>query len=201
MRLFVAIEIPQAVKDQIDCWWENTQTHLDADLWRVVSPHLWHLTLAFYGDVAGHEVDDLSEELAECARQHRPIPLSLGDYGLFPKPAKPRLFWLGVQEDNSEHQLKSLARCCRRAGHTIIANRTAKESAFKAHITLARSRTNRQAVDMQRLMMITDMPEINWRAESIHLYHSVLKAEGPQYRRLESFELNVSRWQKRGKYS
>jgi len=201
MRLFVAIELPQPVKDQISCWWENTQAHLESDLWRPVSPHLWHMTLAFYGDVAGHDIDDLAEELAECARHHRPINLSLGDYGLFPKPAKPRVFQLGVQEDADEHRLKSLARCCRRAGHTVITNRTAREATFHPHITLARSVTNRQAVDMQRLLMITDAPEINWQAEQFHLYHSVLRAEEPQYQRLESFELNALRWQKRGKYN
>ena len=200
MRLFVGIEIPPSVKDQISLWWEEVRGHLDPDLWRPVAPHLWHMTLAFYGDVSGREADDLSEALAECAHNSTAMTLKTGGYGLFPKPSKPRVFWAGVHEESDDDNLKHLARCCRRAGHDTVRKRTAREAAFQAHITVARIKAHAGMMDMERMQLMADMPELDWRADRINLYQSILRPEGPQYRRLETFELNGSSHRTRGKY-
>ncbi|NWF39839.1 RNA 2',3'-cyclic phosphodiesterase [Mariprofundus sp. NF] len=200
MRLFTGIEIPDSVKEQLMLWWSASCPALEAEQWRAVSPHLWHLTLAFYGEVSGHEADDIAEELAQCTSEAAPISLKTGGYGLFAKPSKARVFWVGVEEDPDCNSLKHLARCCRRAGHATVRKRTAREAAFQAHITVARSTAQHGFLDLQRLQMMADVPEINWRADRINLYQSILKPEGPQYRRLETFELNSSRFRTRGKY-
>ena len=200
MRLFVGFEIPTSVKDQISLWREEAVGHLNPDDWRLVAPHLWHLTLAFYGDVPGGDVDDLSEELAERALSTTVLSLKTAGYGVFPKPSKPRVFWAGVREQSDADNLKQLARCCRRAGHATVRKRTAREAAFQAHITVARSRAHSGAMDMERLQMMADLPELEWRADRISLYQSILRPEGPQYRRLETFELNGSSHRTRGKY-
>ncbi len=192
MRLFAAIEIPQPVQDQIELWWQEARGHLDPDLWREVPPHLWHLTVAFYGDVSGDETDDLAEELAEYASQSSEIHLQLKNYGVFPNASKANVFWVGVQEKPDVNHLKHLTRCCRRAGHMAVHKRTAKETSFQAHITVARSKAHNQLMDMQRMQMIAALPEIDWMVGRIHLYHSILRPEGPQYRRLETFDLNTA---------
>ena len=52
MRLFAALEVPEAIKYEINAWWQLAYPRLGPDLWRAVLPHQWHMTLAFYGDVA-----------------------------------------------------------------------------------------------------------------------------------------------------
>jgi len=200
MRLFAGIEIPDSVKEQLMLWWSASGSALEAEQWRAVSPHLWHLTLAFYGEVSGHEADDIAEALMQCASDVQTLSLKTTGFGLFPKPSKARVFWVGVEEDRECNSLKHLARCCRRAGHATVRKRTAREAAFQAHITVARSTAHHGSVDLQRLQMMADVPEINWRADRISLYQSILKPEGPQYRRLETFELNSSSHRTRGKY-
>ena len=200
MRLFAGIEIATPVKDQIALWWSEAGGILDAGLWRPVSPHLWHLTLAFYGEVSGFEADSIAEELLQCTSDVAPFRLKTAVYGLFPKPSKARVFWVGVEEDSDCNSLKHLARCCRRAGHATVRKRTAREAAFQPHITVARSITHHEVVDLQRLQMMADVPEVSWRADRINLYQSILGPKGPQYRRLERFELNSSRFRPRGNY-
>lgn len=169
-------------------------------MWRPVSPYLWHLTLAFYGEVSGFEADNIAEELLQCTFDVTPFRLKTAACGLFPKPSKARVFWVGVEEDSDCSSLKHLARCCRRAGHATVRKRTARESAFQPHITVVRSITDHEAVDLQQLQMMADVPELNWHADRVNLYQSISGQKGPQYRRLEIFELNSSRFRTRGKY-
>jgi len=199
MRLFAAIELPEAVIDELHDWWRQAVPALDADDWRPVSPHLWHMTLAFYGDVSGHDADDLAEALVECAALTPPLILKTGGSGFFPGPARPRVFWAGVRDAAPDGQLKRLAHCCRRAGHATVRKRTAKESAFRGHITVARGRGFPAPVGMADVQLLPEVPPINWRAASLSLFQSILQPDGPQYRRLETFELKGSTMGTRGK--
>jgi len=200
MRLFAGIEIPSSVQHQIHLWWQQAGKHFSPELWRPVSPDLWHITLAFYGDCSGSVSDDLAESLAECASQNSIIDLKTAGFGCFPKPEKANVFWLGVQDNSGDGNLKHLARCCRRAGHATVRKRTAREAAFQGHITLARSRERRLCVELESLQSIADVPELDWCADRIILYQSILAPHGPQYRRLERFELRSSSDRTRGRY-
>ncbi|ATX81747.1 2'-5' RNA ligase [Mariprofundus ferrinatatus] len=200
MRLFAGIELPSNITDQLTLWWESERGYLDPDHWRPVAPHLWHLTLAFYGEVSGGDVDDLAEELAECSRNAKALTLKTGNFGFFPRASKPRVFWVGVDEAGDGDGLKHLARCCRRAGHATVRKRTATEAPFRGHITVARVRGHAALPDMEQLQMMADVPVLDWGVQRINLYQSILRPEGPQYRRLETFELNGSSNRTRGKY-
>ena len=56
MRLFVAIEMPESVIDEIAAWWQGACLYLPASEWRDLPNRNWHLTLAFFGDVRGRDV-------------------------------------------------------------------------------------------------------------------------------------------------
>jgi 2'-5' RNA ligase len=195
MRLFAALDISDDVTSSLSDWWEGACIHLDAKDWRHVPPHHWHLTLAFYGDVAGDDADDLAESLADCAARSPILNLKTEVCGVFPRPRRPRVFWAGVADASAGSDLKHLARCCRRVGHDTVRQRNAKETAFRAHITLARCRTNAKALDSESLELMPPLPQINWCVDSLSLFQSLLQPDGAQYRRLETFELK-----KRGLY-
>jgi len=189
MRLFAALDIPDFVKESLSDWWANACIHLDAKEWRHVPPHQWHLTLAFYGDVAGQDADNLAESLADCAMQSPVINLKTEAYGVFPKPHRARVFWAGIADAGTGSDLKHLARCCRRVGHATVRKRNAKESAFRAHITMARCKGHARALDVEYLALMPPLPQLSWSVNSLSLFQSVLQPEGAQYRRLETFEL------------
>jgi len=198
MRLFAAIELPEPVIDELHDWWQQAACHFDEESWRPVSSHLWHVTLAFYGDVGGHDADDLAEALMQCAQSSAPLLLETDRFGFFPRAARPRLFWAGIRDAEAGKRLKNLAHCCRRAGHATVRKRTARETAFRGHITMARGRGFPTPLTMSELALLAEVPTLDWCADRLTLFQSILQPDGPQYRRLETFELKGSVFGTRG---
>jgi len=194
MRLFAAIDLSEPAIEALADWQAEALSLLPSAEWRGVLPHLWHLTLAFYGDVDGNDADDLAEALDACAGDCPQLSLAINGFGLFPKVARANVFWAGVEESAEGDRLRHLARCCRRAGHATVRARTAKERAFRAHITVARARGRVGALDAASLLVMPELPRQTWCAESFSLYQSILRPEGPQYRRLERFKLKAPRY-------
>jgi len=187
MRLFAALELPDDVVDAMQAWQQEVSVFLPSTDWRAVPPQLWHLTLAFYGDVDADDADDLSEQLSECAALSPSLYLQTSGFGVFPRPEHPRVFWAGVDAVGDDKSLKRLAHCCRRAGHATVRKRSAKEAAFRGHITLARARGRVKPLVGESMLKLPPMPEIRWNASSLSLFQSILRPQGSQYRRLEVF--------------
>jgi len=189
MRLFAAIEMPESVIDEIAAWWQGACLHLPAGEWRDISKRNWHLTLAFFGDVRGQDVDVLSEALAVCAGETKAVGLKLGHPGVFPGKQRARIFWLGVEDTLHTGSLKVFARCCRQAGRATLRKRTAKEEPFRGHITLARKRGFPVPLAAEILAEMPQAPEAEWVANRLTLFQSELHRDGARYRILEEFEL------------
>ncbi|TLS67850.1 RNA 2',3'-cyclic phosphodiesterase [Mariprofundus erugo] len=191
MRLFAAVEISPDVEAELAEWWLLAGKHFDPQYWRQVKPAGWHLTLAYFGEVAGRDIDDLAESLAACAAVSPPLKLCCSGFGVFPRPQRPHVFWAGVDDVAESGAMRNLARCCRQAGHATVRKHTAGEAPFRGHITLARCRSDHGAFfaapDLQAL---PQLPELAWTAGRFCLFQSVLHAEGAQYRRLETFQLS-----------
>ncbi len=213
MRLFAALETPYTITEEIHAWWLEAGGQLNIGDWRDVPTKNWHLTLAFYGDVKGGEVDDLAEVLAEyvkgttkeplksgCIREgelsgvNAPIGLKTTEFGAFPKFSKPRVLWAGVGDLEGSGELKEMARCCRRAGRATVRKRSAKESPFKGHITLARANEFVVPITTGMLAGMPPFPKLTWEAESLSLFQSTLHPDGAKYRKLEEFSFGGIRY-------
>lgn len=192
MRLFAALDLPDHVMEELRAWWAGACIHLDVGDWREVPSANWHLTLAFYGDVEGGEADDLAENLAECAAHMTPFTLKLARFGAFPNLLRPRVLWVGVEDTDAAGSMKSLARCCRRAGRATVRKRSAKEQPFHGHITMARARHFPAPIAAEAVEEMPEVPEISWQARDLRLYRSVLHRDGARYSVLEEFELSGS---------
>ena len=86
-----------------------------------------------------------------------------------------------------------MARCCRRAGHATVRKRSAKVAPFRGHITLARGNEFTAPISAEMLAEMPPCPELEWVADSLVLYQSILRPEGAKYRKLEEFMFDVSR--------
>ncbi|MFG2307529.1 RNA 2',3'-cyclic phosphodiesterase [Streptomyces sp. NPDC048566] len=93
----------------------------------------WHLTLAFYGEVADAAVADLTERLRRGAHRTAPFPLSLRGGGHFGR----RALWAGAAGDTDALRLLAARAeaAGRKAGLALEEHR-----AYRPHLTLARSR-------------------------------------------------------------
>jgi len=214
MRLFAALETPYEIAEEIDAWWQETAMHLEPGDWRDVPVKNWHLTLAFYGDVHGDEVDDLAEALGEYVRGTTkpkpgmfarpregeepgvkgPVRLKTTEFGAFPRFTRPRVLWAGIDDADGSGNLRKMARCCRRAGHDTVRKSSAKETPFKGHITLARAREFASPITADILAGLEPLPELEWAADSLVLYQSTLHPDGAKYRKLETFNFEGNRY-------
>jgi 2'-5' RNA ligase len=217
MRLFAALETPYAITEEIHAWWLEASGQLNIGDWRDVPARNWHLTLAFYGDAEGSEVDDLAEALAEYVKGttkeplksgriregeepgvNGPIRLKTTGFGAFPRFSRPRVLWAGVDDLKGSGELKEMARCCRRAGRATVrkgkSKRSAKESPFKGHITLARGSEFTAPIDAETVAGMPPFPKLEWSVESLSLFQSTLHPDGAKYRRLEEFRFEGKRY-------
>jgi RNA 2',3'-cyclic 3'-phosphodiesterase len=190
MRLFASLAIPDEIRDELHAWWEAANAEVDPGEWRDVPPRNWHLTLAFFGEVDGHDSDDLAEALADCASRHESLAIRIQGFGAFPNLMRPRVLWAGVEDGpGSEGALARLARCCRLAGRATVRKRSARDEPFRGHVTLARASQQALPIEAEALQAMPEMPELAWTAGTLHLMQSILRPEGAQYRILEAFPL------------
>ncbi len=189
MRLFVAIVPPETAREAIQDWWQQARHALTPRKWREVPMEQWHLTLAFFGDIDEQEVESLADSLAHAVVGRPPLRLALCAPGAFPRLARARSFWVGVDgcgPDDSQ-ELSRLAAACRRMGPF-----TADGKPFRGHITLARSRGGAQRIQPEGLRELLPAPPIaNWSVKELVLFRSQLRRQGPLYTELCHIEWNT----------
>lgn len=168
MRLFAAVDPPPNVVEQLTAALPPRDDGL-----RYVPPEQWHLTLAFYGEVAESKVPALQDGLTRAADRSRPLQLRLVGAGSFPRQAaKARVVWVGVDGDVDE--LRRLADRCAGAGRRA---RIAMEArAFRPHLTLARARHG--AVDATGVVTaLAAFTSPWWTMSTVRLVRSTLGAK------------------------
>ncbi len=192
MRLFAAFALPDEIGEEIAAWWTAARVHLESWGWRSVPPENWHVTLAFYGEVPGAGVDALAEALEAEAGAAAPFALTTRGLGVFPRAARPRVFWLGVEEADGRGRLRRFARACMRA-LDAAGRRSGKQRAqkqpFVGHLTLARLSGEPFPMEMSVLEDLPAPPTLGWTADELVLYASRLHPDGARYRVLERFPL------------
>ncbi|MGW5211321.1 RNA 2',3'-cyclic phosphodiesterase [Streptomyces sp. NPDC004051] len=135
MRLFAAVVPPEDVIRELAVEAEELRRLPGADALRWTGVPGWHFTLAFYGEVDDALVPELTARLERAASHTGSFELALCGGGRF---GHGRALWTGA--DGDLHTLSLLAdrteAAGRRAGVAMGEHRR-----YKAHLTLARSRT------------------------------------------------------------
>jgi 2'-5' RNA ligase len=165
VRLFAAVYPPERARRAVASAGVGT-----GDL-RWVPAHQWHLTLAFYGEVADPVVPDLLARLTRAAARTPTFDLRLRGAGTFPRAATAaQVLWVGVEGDRDA--LRRLAERAvaagRRSGLDIGDRR------YRPHLTLGRAR---RPSDLSALVdrFATHDGE-PWPVTSLHLVHSTIGA-------------------------
>jgi 2'-5' RNA ligase len=179
MRLFTAIVPPPEVLQHLDAAVRPIRD--GAVGWTL--PEAWHLTLAFYGEVADGRVGELSERLERAAARYPAMPLRLLGAGRFDG----RVLWIGC--DGPVDDLRRLARSCAAAGRRVGAAGQ-EHRRFRAHLTLARAQ---RPVDLRPYVSALAQYEgPAWTAVELALVRSHL-GQGPgrraRYESISTFPL------------
>lgn len=172
-RLFIAVPLPQEVKQKLEAWCREQQATLPFKKW--VHAEDFHITVQFLGDTSANRLDELTASLERATRGGAPFRLEAAGVGTFGRPASPSVLWAGVRGDVSE--LENLH-------HRVITENHAlgfvpEERRFSPHITLARKYPEGARLDPQAL---NPMPEFGaWDVDRLVIYRTQMR-ERPMYK-------------------
>ena len=188
MRLFVALRPPPVAVRHAAAAVDAVRAAYAGPRW--VPAERWHLTLAFYGEVAERDVDRTARRVGRAVAACRPMDLALAGAGSFER----RALWLGVtgcaeggdgaaaQELGSIACLRALARALSREPHP---------RAYRPHLTIARLRADTDpAAAGAAVAALAGYAGPAWWATEVHLVHSQLGgSNGPVYDDLVTWTL------------
>lgn len=176
MRLFVAVDVEPHVLERVEhiC---AAQRALAPDA-RWVRPEQLHLTLEFLGEVAEERLPELRERLDAVAARQREFSVAVRSAGGFPRAARPRVLWLGV--DGETAALEALQAAVHAALSPFIAERDDRE--YRAHLTLARAVDRRGDVALGRCAAALQAADCGTsQIREVVLYQSRLSPRGATY--------------------
>ena len=169
IRLFVAVEVPAAVRDRIDTAAEPLRQRQPDARW--VPAGNYHMTLAFIGSAGESEIRSVHEACAVAADQAAPFELTLtGAADTFGSG----VLWAGLADSPPLADLASSVR-----GGLVERELTLETRPFHAHVTLAR--TSRGVRLRRGLAQAYDGPRSSWPVERIVLMRSRVRRAGTRY--------------------
>lgn len=183
MRSFIAINLPDSIKREIDSTVERLQPVSPPARW-VPGSNL-HLTLKFLDEISPDQVLPIRGAVTQAAANTRSFEIRLGGFGVFPNERKARVFWIGIEA--GFETMKKLAREIDRA--TVPLGFPREEREFSAHVTLARFREPGPVEQLMKAASHMPYRSASTRVGSLELMKSVLSAAGAKYSVLESVPL------------
>ena len=184
MRLFVGLAPPAAVLDDLDAACAPLRPGRGDLRW--TSRELWHITLAFLGEVSEGGLDRLLPRLERGARRHPAFGLSLAGAGAFPSPERANGLWSGLSGDRKAlgELAMSVSAGARRAG----APPPDQGRRYRPHVTLARCRTPANVAAIVADLSGYQGP--TWAADEIYLIRSTLNGQ-PRYETVGTWKLKT----------
>jgi len=186
-RLFVALELPQAVKEGLASLQRELRSRGLGHLhW--VRPEGVHITLKFLGETPAAKVEDIGRALAPVAAVTSPLALRLGCLGTFGDRKGPRVLWVGLEGD-----VERLAFLQRRVDEALAPLHFPREPReFAPHITLARvpqQAVARSAGNVRAALMAASVPPLEMVLSHLSLMRSHLGPGGARYEQVLVFPL------------
>lgn len=186
MQLFVAVEIPDEVKQKLSLVRQATERKLKQA--RFAREEGMHLTLQFLGQVKEAKVEEIKKVLTEAVNQFKIFTFKLSDLGGFPSVKKGRVLWLGVEDgqDNLIVLQKVVARSLTSIGFEE------EKRKFHPHLTLARLKIPQGLQEAISSVCLEDFTAVAITVDKVTLFQSVLKSSGAVYNSLSHFYLKGS---------
>jgi len=183
IRTFIAVPIPQAVKESITSL-QGPLVRSQADI-KWVRPDSIHITLKFLGDVESGRIPEVVRAIEPAVLAIRPFSVQIGGCGFFPNAKKPNVLWIGVSE--GADALALLAQRIDDALSDIGFER--EKRAFRSHLTIGRVRSTRHIEDAVSMLQSSPFDAGTFEARTVNLMKSDLRPEGAVYTPLFTFNL------------
>jgi len=197
MRLFLALDLPDAIRDRITLFLDGVRPFAPDARW--MPPDSLHVTLKFIGEYPDDALDQLKQSLSTITA---PAPqIHFRGYGFFPTPKSARVFWIGME---SGPELPALAATIDATTATLGIPK--EDRPYNPHLTLARGkggsgspsrdkqdRPNQVFQHLQEKLAPLSQPEFGvMTPREFFLYQSRLSPKGSTYTKLSRFPLSAA---------
>ena len=183
MRLFVAIELNDAVKKSL----MDAQKALVGfnRMVRWVGKEQMHLTLKFLGEVKSGKLPEIKRAVEAAATDSIPFDLDAVGTGCFPPKGKVRVVWTGIEKSGDE-----LANCQAKVESELEKVGFPKEERpFSPHLTLGRVKEDLSGGELRDEIARVDAKRVSQRVEKIVLMSSELTRAGARYTKVGTWKL------------
>jgi 2'-5' RNA ligase len=190
LRLFVACEVPEDVKDVIGNVIDQLRARSGTAV-RWIRPEGVHVTLKFLGEVHVKKLPAVKLAVQEAVVGHSPFELEFSNIGTFGGREGLRLMWVGIAGDVL--RLEALVRAVNAA--LAVVGFEPERRPFRPHLTLGRVRdeiSTRARAEIEVQVGKTKVPEISWRTAQVSLMRSRITSQGASYEVVATFPLRVT---------
>ena len=190
VRLFVACEVPEDVKESIGTLIDDLRDR-SGNAVRWIRPEGVHVTLKFLGEVPVKQLPAIKLGIQEAVVGHSPFELEFSNIGTFGGREGLRIMWVGIAGDVL--RLEALVRAVNAA--LAVVGFEPERRPFRPHLTLGRVRDEigtRQRAEIEVQVGKTVVPASSWRTTHVSLMRSRLTPQGAAYEVLATFPLRVT---------
>jgi RNA 2',3'-cyclic 3'-phosphodiesterase len=185
VRLFIALDIPAEVRDQLSQYVDRVRPLAPDARWARIEQ--LHVTLKFIGEVTEATVAEIKAALVPVKSEA--FQVEFKETGFFPNPKSARVFWAGV---HAPEALPQLASAVESAVEKLGIAR--EKRAYHAHLTLARAPEGSASRHCFRLLQERlsgeEPPQFGtMTAQEFFLYQSQIMRGGARYTKLQRFAL------------
>lgn len=176
-RVFCAFELPQNLRRSIDDHAQRVREAVPDATASWSRPENIHLTMKFFGNVDQAKVPGISAATARVVKEFSPIEIEVGKTGVFPRPSRPQVLWIGVEDasgglsDFQQHLENEFSR----------EGFPKEDRAFRPHLTIARIRRPENADRLAQFHLGLQFSTVALGLDELILFRSELSSKGSKY--------------------
>ena len=176
LRLFIAIEIPETISDNLSSTINEIKDSNDKVKW--IKGCNMHITLKFLGDVEKSKVNSIKDVLLSCSVNRSSFNSVVKGFGMFLSGKVPKVMWTGVS--SGDREIKKLFYDLE---DELAKIGFAKEKrSYTPHITIGRVKKIYNPVFFSsKISKYNEKIFGNFKVDSISLIESAISKEGAVY--------------------
>ena len=176
-RTFCAFELPETLRSRIDQHSRKVREAVPDAAASWSRPDNIHLTMKFFGNVDHVRVPVISAAAARVVKEFSPIQIEVGKTGVFPRPSRPQVLWIGIDDSSG-----ALSKLQERLEDEFALEGFAKEDrAFRPHLTIARIRRPQSANRLAEVHLGLEFSAVAVQFSELILFRSELSPKGSKY--------------------
>ena len=186
MRLFVAVNLPEGVRDAI--YADSAALRAASARVKWVAASSLHVTLKFLGQQDNRLIPDFRQAIEGVGARHPSIAVETREFGAFPNFRRPRVVWVGMTGADA---WRAIANDIDRSFAALgIPSET---RAFRAHLTLGRVKDEMSPAEARTLEThaAAGTPPRAFSIRTIDLMQSELGPGGSRYSVLAAVPLHA----------